>query len=277
MEFTQFTDPVANHGEGPCWSPTWGGLRFVDMLEGDLLTVVGNSIHRLHTGSKVAAFVRPRQNGGFVVGLERGLGIADDPFGPVSALPEMWSDPDIRMNEGATDPWGNLYCGSMSYSRIPNAGTLWRVGLETEVVLPEVTTSNGLDFAPDHAHAYYNDTAVRATDVFDVVRGDLTNRRTFHEAVGTSPDGLTVDSEGNVWVALNRVGRVRLYSPTGEMLGEWDLPVRGVTALTLGGDDMRDLFVTTSRNGLDDPEPEAGAVFHARVEVPGKPVTPWLG
>lgn len=130
---------------------------------------------------------------------------------------------------------------------------------------------------PDATRAYYNDTARRATDVFDVVEGELTNRREFHEAHGTSPDGLNVDAEGNVWVALNKVGKVRLYSPAAEILGEWELPVRLVTAVTLGGPDGRDVFVTTSRENLADPEPAAGAVFRGRAQVPGKPVTPFAG
>lgn len=278
--FEQITAPVAYHGEGPCWSEEWGGLRWVDMLAGDLLTLLPDgSVHRLHTGSPVAAFVRPRANGGFVVGLERGLGLADDPFGVVRPLPPLWDNADLRMNEGGTDPWGNLYAGSMSYSRTAGAGTLYKItpDLAACVVLPSVTTSNGIAFSPDGTRAYYHDTATRRTDVFDVVDRELTGRREFHEATGTSPDGLAVDSAGNVWVALNRVGKVRLYSPDAQILDEWDLPVRLVTAVTLGGQDGRDVFVTTSRENLEDPEPEAGAVFRARAEVPGLPVTPFAG
>lgn len=280
MGFEQITDALAYHGEGPCWSAEWGGLRWVDMLDGDLLTLRDDgSVHRLPTGSKVAAFVRPRKNGGFVVGLERGLGLADEPFGGVTPLPEIWSDTDLRMNEGGTDPWGNLYCGNMSYSRTKEAGTVYRVGPEhvAEPYITDVTTSNGIDFSPDSRHAYFNDTGLKRTDIFDVVRGELTNRREFHAAPDTSPDGLTVDSEGNVWVALNKVGKIRLYSPDAEILDEWQLPVRLVTAVTFGGDDGRDVFVTTSRENLDDPEPQAGAVFHMRTEVPGKPVVPFNG
>ena len=278
--FEQITDPVAYHGEGPCWSEEWGGLRFVDMLAGDLLTLLPDgSIHRLHTGSPVAAFVRPRASGGFVVGLERGLGLADEPFGDVRALSELWSDTDVRMNEGGTDPWGNLYAGSMSYTRVPGAGKLYKISpdLTSRVVLPSVTTSNGIAFSPAGERAYYHDTATRRTDVFNVVDRELVGRREFHEATGTSPDGLAVDRAGNVWVALNRVGKIRLYSPDAEVLGEWDLPVRLVTAVTLGGEDGRDVFVTTSRENLDDPEPGAGAVFRARAELPGVPVTPFAG
>ncbi|MFH5821963.1 SMP-30/gluconolactonase/LRE family protein [Georgenia sp. AZ-5] len=275
----QITDPLCYHGEGPVWSETWGGLRWVDMLAGDLLTLrADGSVDRLHVGT-VAAFVRPRAAGGYVVGLERGLGLADGPDDAPRALPEMWADTGVRMNEGGCDPAGNLYAGSMPYEKTPGAAKLYRItpAGQVSVVLPAVTTSNGIDFAPDGSRAYYNDTQTGGTDVFDVVDGELTNRRPFHSGDGGRPDGLCVDSAGNVWVALNRVGKVRCYSAGAEILTEVDLPVRLTTACTLGGADGRDLYVTTSREKLEDPEPEAGAVFRLRVDVPGKPVLPYGG
>lgn len=275
----QITDPVAYHGEGPCWSPTWGGLRWVDMLAGDLLTLRDDgTVDRLHVGD-VAAFVRPRTRGGYVVGLERGIALADDPDGLPTALPELWSDPGVRMNEGACDPRGALYAGSMAYDRAPGAATLYRItpDLDVQVVLDDVTISNGLDFSPDGTRAYYDDTATGRTAVFDVVRGRLTNRRPFAGRPGERPDGLVVDAAGNVWVALNTAGRVRCHSPAGEVIAEVELPVRLTTACTLGGTDLRDLYVTTSRENLDDPEPAAGALFRVRVDVPGRPVLPFGG
>ncbi|MHB1064795.1 MAG: SMP-30/gluconolactonase/LRE family protein [Georgenia sp.] len=275
----QITDPLCYHGEGPVWSESWGGLRWVDMLAGDLLTLrADGAVDRLHVGA-VAAFVRPRTRGGYVVGLERGLGLADGPDEVPTPLPELWSDPNLRLNEGGCDPVGNLYAGSMAYDRTPGAAQLRRITPDgaVSVVLPAVTTSNGIDFSPDGARAYYNDTHTGGTDVFDVVDGELTNRRQFHSADDGRADGLNVDSVGNVWVALNRVGRVRLYSPAAEILTEIALPARLTTACTLGGADGRDLFVTTSREKLEDPEPEAGAVFHIRVDVPGRPVLPYGG
>lgn len=278
MTFTQITESVTYHGEGPIWHDSWGGLRFVDMLAGDIMTLrEDGSIHRLPTGSPVAAFVRPRKDGGFVVGTERGLGIADEPYGEVRELMEIWEDDSVRMNEGGTDPWGNLYAGSMAYEGTEGAGKLYRIGPDggAEVVLNSVTTSNGIDFSPDRTRAYYNDTGNKRTDVFDVVRGQLVNRREFAPFPDASPDGLCVDCVGNVWIALNKVGKVVLMSPDAELLGEWELPVRLVTAVTLGGHDGRDVYVTTSREDLEDPEPEAGAIFHMRTEIPGQPVTPF--
>ncbi|MCP2031236.1 sugar lactone lactonase YvrE [Okibacterium sp. HSC-33S16] len=275
----QFTDPVTYHGEGPVWSETWGGLRFVDMLAGDILSVDSDGdVKRMHVGT-VAAFVRPRQRGGYVVGLERGIGLADDVHELPTTQRELWTDPAVRMNEGGCGPDGTLYAGSMGYEQTEGAASLYRIDAAGQVstTLAHVTVSNGIDFSPDGRRAYYNDTATGRTDVFDVVENQLVNRRPFADGDDGSPDGLCVDSEGNVWVALNSVGRVRLYAPDATILTELDLPVRLVTACTLGGADGRDLFITTSRENLDDPEPEAGAVFRTRVDVPGRPVLAYAG
>jgi sugar lactone lactonase YvrE len=275
----QVTDPVTYHGEGPVWSPGWGGLRWVDMLAGDLLTLRDDgSVDRLHVGT-VAAFVRPRTRGGYVAGLERGIALADGPDELPTPLDPLWTDPGIRMNEGGCDPAGNLYAGSMAYDMTQGAATLYRIAPDGTVrtVLPDVSVSNGIDFSPDGTRAYYDDTATGATDVFDVVGGELTARRRFHAPDDGRPDGLTVDSAGNVWIALNGAGRVRCVSPEGVVLAEVRLPVRLTTACTLGGPDLRDLYVTTSRENLDDPEPEAGALFRVRVDVPGRPVLAYGG
>jgi sugar lactone lactonase YvrE len=275
----QVTEPVAYHGEGPVWSESWGGLRFVDMLAGDILSVnASGAVTRMHVGT-IAAFVRPRTRGGYVVGLERGIGLADSADALPTPQPELWSDPGIRMNEGGCAPDGSLYAGSMGYDQAEGAASLYRIDPTGSVstFLPDVTISNGIDFSPDGSLAYYNDTSTGRTDVFDVVDNTLLNRRPFADGGDGSPDGLCVDSEGNIWVALNSVGRVRLYAPDATILTEIDVPVRLVTACTLGGTDGRDLFITTSKENLDDPEPEAGAVFSVRADVAGRPVLPYAG
>lgn len=274
----QITDAVTYHGEGPCWHESWDGIRWVDMLAGDLLTFDGTSVDRLHVG-KVAAFVRPRSGGGYVVGLENTVALASSAFGDPHPLPPFFTDPNLRFNEGGTDPWGGLYLGTMAYDRTEGAGQLYHVDAEgrRSTVLESVTTSNGIAFTADGTRAYYNDTKLRRTDVFDVENRTLVNRRPFADSDGASPDGLTVDREGNVWVAHNRKGRVRQYSPTGAILTELTLPVQLVTAVTLGGEDYRTLYVTTSRENLKDPEPEAGALFAARVDVPGFPAFSYGG
>ncbi|MHA3947781.1 SMP-30/gluconolactonase/LRE family protein [Cellulomonas bogoriensis] len=273
----QVTDAITYHGEGPCWSPHWGGLRWVDMLAGDLLTLHEGEVSRLHVG-EVAAFVRPRARGGYVVGLERGIGLADDPWSPPGVTHIVWDDPAVRMNEGGCDPAGNLYAGSMAYDATPGAAALYRLTPDLQVTtVLSATISNGIDFSPDGRHAYYNDTGTGGTDVFDHVDGALTNRRLLRHGDIGGPDGLAVDSAGNIWTALNGGGTIRCCAPDGATLAEVEVPVRLVTACAFGGEDLQDLYITTSREHLEDPEPAAGALFRVRVDVPGRAVQPFAG
>ncbi|MEV0618990.1 SMP-30/gluconolactonase/LRE family protein [Nonomuraea sp. NPDC050404] len=274
------TDPVAEHGEGPVWSGRWGGLRWVDMLAGDVLALdADGTVRRRHAGA-VAAVVRPRAAGGYVVAAERELLLSDsdDLDAPLRSLGEAWTDPSIRMNEGGCDPDGRFYIGSMAYDSAPGRGSFYVAGPDggLSVVLPGVTISNGFAFSPDGRLAYYADTATGRVDVLDYdAGGGLSGRRPF-AAVDPgqgAPDGLTVDAEGGVWVALWNGGAVHRYDPSGRLDAVIDLPVRKVTAVTFGGEHLDRLFVTTSALDVDRAEqPQAGAVFAADPGVRGLPV-----
>jgi sugar lactone lactonase YvrE len=278
----QVTGPVAYHGEGPVWSGRWGGLRWVDMFAGDVLSLAGDGgIERRHVGT-IAAVLRPRRQGGAVIGVERGFAL-EEADGTLGRLDELWSDTQVRMNEGGCDPDGRFYCGSMAYDHRPGAGALYRLDRDgsVRVVLGSVTVSNGLEWSPDGSRAYYNDTPTQRTDVFDYDReSGLTDRRPFAEIppeVG-GPDGLTVDEEGGVWVALYGGGAVRRYTPEGVLDGVIEVPARQVTACTFGGPDLDQLYITTSREGLEpDEDPLAGSLFRAAVGVAGLPVREFAG
>src|SRR3954469_21246125 len=150
MRAERVSGRIYYHGEGPVWSPSWGGLRCVDMLAGDVLTFdADGAMERRHVGT-VAAAVRPRRGGGAVIGVERGFAL-EEPDGTVTALPQLWSDARVRMNEGGCDPDGRFYCGSMAYDQSAGAGSLYRLSPDgsVDVVLDHVTVSNGLDWSPD--------------------------------------------------------------------------------------------------------------------------------
>jgi sugar lactone lactonase YvrE len=276
----QITDPVAYHGEGPVWSERWGGLRWVDMLAGDVLSLgVDGAIERRHVGT-VAAAVRPRRGGGAVIGVERGF-VLEEADGSLTYLDELWADESVRMNEGGCDPDGRFYCGSMAYDKRPSGGALYRLDPDrsVRVVLAAVTISNGLDWSPDGTLAYYNDTETFRVDVFDYDRdAGLTGRRSFVETGGGRPDGLTVDGEGGVWVALSNSGAVRRYTRDGVLDEVVELPLTKVTACTFGGPKLDELFITTSREGLEpEDEPLAGSLFRAAVGIKGLPVREFAG
>ncbi|TCJ37732.1 SMP-30/gluconolactonase/LRE family protein [Parafrankia sp. BMG5.11] len=290
----QITDPVAFHGEGPVWSPDWGGLRCVDLLAGDVLAVdtTSGAVRRDHVGA-VAAALRPRAAGGTVLALERGFALIG-PAGPEDFsgltggvrryLGDLWdADAGVRMNDGGCDPDGRFYCGSMAYAETAGAGSLYRLAPDgtVSVVLTGVTVSNGLAWSPDGARAYYVDSATSRVDVFDYdsERGlrDRWTLVTVPEEAG-APDGLTVDADGYLWVALWGGGAVHRYSPTGRLDGIVPLPVPRVTACTFGGDRLDTLYITTSQVGTDLTRyPAAGAVFALAPGVRGQPVQPFTG
>jgi sugar lactone lactonase YvrE len=279
MRAEQVTDAVAYHGEGPVWSEHWGGLRWVDMLAGDVLTLAEDgTVGRRHVASVTAA-LRPRRAGGAVLGLERGFAL-EDAEGTITRLSELWTDERLRMNEGACDPDGRFYCGSMAYDKTPGVAALYRLDLDrsVEVVLENVTVSNGLDWSPDGSLAYYNDTETGRVDVFDYEpEAGLSGQRPFVDT-GARPDGLTVDAEGGVWVALSNAGAVHRYTTGGVLESVIDLPVTKVTACTFGGPQLDELFITTSREGLETgAEPAAGSLFRALPGVTGLPVREFAG
>jgi sugar lactone lactonase YvrE len=282
LRVEQVTDPVAYHAEGPVWSERWGGLRWVDMLAGDVLSLAADgAIDRRHVGS-VAAALRPRSRGGAVIGVERGFAL-EDADGTLTHLGELWTDTSARMNEGGCDPDGRFYCGSMAYDQRPGAASLYRLDpdLSVRVVLQDVTVSNGLEWSPDGSRAYYNDTATYQTSVFDYdTDAGLTNRRVFVDLSDEEkrPDGLTVDEQGGVWTALSNGGAVRRYTPDGVLDEVVEVPARKVTACTFGGPRLDQLFITTSREGLEPgDDPLAGSLFRVSVGVSGLPVREFAG
>ena len=148
MDVEPLTGPIADHGEGPVWSPSWGGLRWVDMTAGEILSFDEHGqVRRRNVGSAIAAVVRPRRGGGAVIGVERGFAL-EEPDGSINHLPEVWSDPAVRMNEGGCDPDGRFYCGSMAYDKTRGAASLYRLDADQSlsVVLDHLTVSNGIEF-----------------------------------------------------------------------------------------------------------------------------------
>ena len=281
MKAEQLTGPVANHAEGPVWSVRWGGLRWVDMLAGDVLSLAdAGTVGRRHVG-QVAAALRPRTAGGAVLAVERGFAL-EEADGSVTRLDPVWTDESIRMNEGGCDPDGRFYCGSMAYDASTGAAALYRLDVDGTVhrVLDGVTISNGLEWSPDGSLAYYVDTPTHRIDVFDydAERG-LTGRRPFVRIPDDgNPDGLTVDAEGGVWVALFGGGAVHRYTSEGRLDAVVELPTPQVTACTLGGPQLDQLFITTSREGMGpDDDPLAGSLFRVDAGVRGLPVRAFAG
>jgi sugar lactone lactonase YvrE len=275
------------HGEGPCWADDWGegggGLRFVDMLAGDVMSLgADGAVSRTHVG-EVAAVIRPRASGGAVLALKDHFAVTDGDLGQLRTVARVGLPPGVRLNEGGCDPDGRFYCGSMATDASPQAGTFYQLDPDGSVrpVMEKVTISNGFGFSPDGGTAYYVDTPEQSIDIFDYSAATgLVNRRRWVGIPDDAgrPDGLTVDAEGGVWLALMEGSAVHRYAPSGALDEVIKLPVSQVTACTFGGPDLGTLYITTSQIGADTKaQPASGALFAVRPGVRGRPAESFAG
>ncbi|WP_406351967.1 SMP-30/gluconolactonase/LRE family protein [Streptomyces sp. NBC_00658] len=252
----------ATLGEGPTWDTAAQRLIWVDILGSRIHTydpVTGRRtvmVTEQHVGA-----AKPRTDGGLVVNLRDGVGIYD-----FTGFRWLHRDvvPGRRGNDAAVAPDGSLWTGTMRYDEARGGGTLSRIAPDgtAATVLDDVAVSNGTGWSPDGRLMYYIDSPTRSIDVFDVGADQLPiNRRKLASVDEGFPDGLTVDADGCVWVALWDGGAVRRYTPDGELDRVIELPVLRPTACAFGGADLTDLYITTARTGLEAPHPLSGSVL----------------
>lgn len=280
MKAEQFSDVVTGHGEGPVWWPD-AGLRVCDGFAGRIrsLDETGRVVADQHVGTFVGAF-RPRESGGLVASNERSFVLIDE-AGSVQDLGELWSSTRLRMNDGGCDPQGRFYCGSMTFSGDSPEGVLYRLSpdRQVEAVLDNLFIPNGLVYSADGALAYFIDTGTHAVRVYEVDEdGSWGAMRIVADLAGRSPDGMTIDAAGNLWVALWGAGRVVCLDPVSGREVE-SIEVDGATqtsACAFGGADLDQLFITTSaQDGAGGPH--GGAVFVASPGVRGRLPEPFAG
>jgi len=180
-------------------------------------------------------------------------------------------------NDLYTDRWGCIYAGTIRTDpfkadspRLP--GELWRITGEGEAtqIYGDVALTNGIGFSPDERLLYHSDSMAGHIIVSDVQgRGKVSNRRVFAQVEGGIPDGLAVDAEGGVWVAIYRGGCVARYTPAGALDRKLEVPARAVTSLCFGGPELKDLYIVTADNS-EDPD-RKGTIFRTRMDVAGLP------
>jgi sugar lactone lactonase YvrE len=279
--------------EGPRWHEERGELLWVDILESRLHRATLGPDQGLEELATVAldrhvGAVAPATAGGYVVAAGVGfLHVAEDGSVREMAQPAA-GNPGVRMNDGACDQRGRFWAGTMAYDETPGAGALYRLELDgrCSTMLTGLTISNGVGWSPDGTTMYLADSGTSVVHAFavDPETGDLGTRRTFCQIAeaGAVPDGLTVDAEGDVWVALHGGGAVRCYRADGRPVVTVHLPVSQPTSCAFGGPDLGTLFVTSAREGLSrselEDQPGAGLVY--RVDgtgVRGQPVLPYRG
>lgn len=285
---TLLSPPAAVLGESPCWDPHTGRLLWVDIPAGRIHHLVPDTdLHGWYdVGTPVSAVV-PRAAGGYGLAVREGFAVLD-PDGTVRVVAEVEADrPGNRMNDGACDEAGRFFAGTKAEDDTPGAGALYRLDPSADAghraepvrVFADVTNSNGIAWSPDGRLLYYVDTGTRRIDVcdYDPRTGTVSHRRPFAEigAEAGWPDGLAVDAEGAVWVALWEGGAVRRYTPDGRLHRTLYVPARRVTNCAFGGADLDVLYVTTA--ATDDREPLGGRLFAFRTGIRGLPAHPYRG
>lgn len=283
-------------GESPFWHPREQALYFVD--------IPGRRLNRFEPKAQSlspalshwdlpsdTACCAPRLDGGLILGLRDGLWRFEPSTAELKRLAEPPYDPrDQRFNDGKCDPQGRFWVGTIYEPRQPALAALYCFAHdELKKKVDGIVNLNGLAWSPSGRTMYWSDTrahTVWAAD-FDPAEGSLSNRRVFirfddkpegplTDAYGGRPDGAAMDAEGCYWVSMFEGSRVRRISPEGEILREVHLPVRCPTMPCFGGDDLKTLYITTSREKRPAAElaetPYAGCVLSLRVDVPGLPV-----
>jgi sugar lactone lactonase YvrE len=276
-------------GEGPVWDDREQCVWWVDIL--------GESIHRtdpltgqddtIPVGQMVGA-VGLRRRGGLVAAVRDGFVAVDPSSGRIERLAGVEADrPTNRMNDGKVDPQGRFWAGTTDIDHRPGLGTLYRLDADLTVdsMLADVTISNGLDWTADGTTMYFIDTPTRQVDRFSFEPstgsiGDRTRAISIRPRAG-EPDGMTLDAEDHLWVALWDGWAVERYAPDGNLELRVEVPAAQASSCTFGGPDLDMLFITTAQKefpvGGKPDQPHAGGLFACRPGVRGRPAHRFAG
>jgi sugar lactone lactonase YvrE len=276
-------DAGATLGEGPVWDEEQQRLLWVDILPG--------LVHRFDpatSGDEIFGVGKPvgsaglRRGGGLVLAVEDGFALLDPGWRRLDQVAVIkHPGPPARFNEGKCDPAGRFLAGTMAYDQTAGAGSVYRLdpGLAVTKLLDGVTISNGLAWSADGTTMYYIDSPTQGVDAFhyDIETGRLANRRRVVDipAAAGLPDGMTIDTDGFLWVALYGGSAVHRYAPDGHLDAAVHFPATNITCPVFGARELDQLYVTSARDGLDErqlaAQPHAGAVFAVDVGARGLP------
>ena len=273
MEFSQKPDPAGERrslwGEGPFW---WNNtLYYVDIEEHEIVSFdpMSGSEKTWNVGQRIGC-AAPRQKGGLVIAGDHGIGLFDFESGITTPVADPEPDKtDNRFNDGKCDTSGRLWAGTISLSKKTGDAALYRLDKDRnlELVLDNITNSNGLAWNADNNRFYYIDTPTKEIRayMYDTEQGTIGSPRVImnterSEIIG-SPDGMSIDTEGNLWIAMCHGGCVVCVDPeNGKLIGKLKLPCVETTSCAFGGPKLENLYVTTGiKPGLE--EPHAGRLF----------------
>lgn len=299
-------------GEGPTWHSAQGRILWSDNKIGRIHEAKPDGVggwretRQWNLGRRIGAAI-PRRSGGLIVATGTQFVTLDDqgveaPFARLDVDPKQF-----QLNDAKCDPQGRLWAGTLDAdintpgrTISPGRAALYRIDAvgEVKTMVTGVTVSNGLAWSPDGLTLYYIDSYARRVDGFDFngTTGAITNRRpiVMFDAGDGAPDGMTIDSEGCLWVAMVRTGEVRRFAQDGQLLARIVLETSVPTSCAFGGADAADLFITTARVNLPNAasvqlthgfsvEPDAtiglgaGGLYLCRPGVTGLPAQDFAG
>jgi sugar lactone lactonase YvrE len=272
----------AQHAEGPLWDAETARLWWVD--------ITGERVHCFDPqSSRDISWRTSGQPGGVVltaagepvVASPDGLATLDRVTGRMDLrVPVEQDRPENRANDIKVDSRGRAWAGTMAFDKRPRGAALYRIeGCQVTRVVDGLTIANGPAFDEDKGHLYLADTGISIVDVFDLdpETGAISGRRRLLDFSDAQvwPDGMTVDDEGMLWIALGRAGAVHRYRPDGTLDGVVEIPTTNPTSVTFGGPDGADLYIVTSWFDLDEGSRPAqllaGAIFRCRPGATGRP------
>ena len=267
-------------GEGPLWDERAQRLFWVDVLEGKVFTfnpTLQNNTE-IHVGKHVGA-IALTQSEKILAAARDEIVLIDLNNSSITPILKVVTDEKFRFNDGRVDARGRFVVGSMGYDPKPGTASLYSFTFpqRVETILDDVGLSNGLCWSEDSQKFYYIDTLKSqiALFLYDVETGRISNRKsliTFEKSDG-SPDGMTIDRDGNLWVAFWGGGCIRRISSEGKIISTHKLPVSRVTSAAFGGKNLSQLFITTASYLLNDDEllqePLAGSLFVMETDTQG--------
>ncbi|MEM9580506.1 MAG: SMP-30/gluconolactonase/LRE family protein [Pseudomonadota bacterium] len=254
-------------GEGPLWHPERQELFWFDI-----------NANTLHSKAQSWRFDCTVSAAGWVdtdhllIASDHGLHLFDITSGTLGAarIALDAENPVTRSNDGRADPWGGFWIGTMGRAAEPGAGAIYRYHRdELKVIAPDITISNAICFAPDKSHGCFTDTA--AGQIMRVALDPVTGWPTGKPEVwidlsseSFGPDGAVIDAEGNLWLAGWGAGAVIVYNPEGREIARHAVPGRHTTCPAFGGPELRDLYVTSATQWLEDETGDHGKTFVIR-------------
>lgn len=286
IEIRCVADVKATLGEGPVWVEAEQALYWVDIKGRTIFRLKADELEVWETPCRVGS-IAPKTSGGFIAGTDQGLMTVNLASGRFDLFDNPEADrPGNRFNDGKVDRHGRFWAGSMDDAQRRASGALYRIDPDRSVtrIDDDYQITNGPAFSPDGRTMYHNDTGRQVTYVFDLDDDSrASNRRELirHPDDGGHPDGITVDAEGCIWIALWGGWCVRRFSPSGERLRTVRLPIEQPSSVAFGGPDLDRLFVTSAREDLSEAElskqTSAGGLFMLDAGVKGIAEIPFAG